>query len=410
MDLIAPGSDSIVYTTGTNNSGDTFYQSFTGTSSAAPHVSGVVGLLLSHYNRDCYSNRNLSMEDVEYILGKSATDLYGAGYDDTTGWGRLDAGAALKMIEHPIKQIVHPNVLLSSDSVAVDTIVLAYREALTALNWGPISTPWLPERNHNYKVARITMENTYDLSMFIDTTTEILDYWVRPSVSNSCRFFEDTVSVYDPYQMSFVDTTFDFDIFDLTPYDTIVQFDSVQIQVKTRGYFYHFIDMYTAVTPNYDDSTQSAPDSLIFQLFADVDYWYPIDPFTETADLLFSLYLMDTTLTQLYDFPCDSVNLLYDEHYLDSLNDYNTSLDLGEVDYGNIFVYPNPFKDNISVEFGELKGEKHLIVRDVNGKIIGEYKTHNSSYTLNTKMLNNGLYFLSCIALDESKTFKIIKQ
>lgn len=120
MDIIAPGSDTVVYTIGTGiSSGSTvsdeiFYQSFNGTSAAAPHVSGVVGLLLSHYNRDCYNNRNLSIEDVEYILENSATDLYGPGYDDTTGWGRLDAGAALKMIEHPIKQIVHPNVLLSS--------------------------------------------------------------------------------------------------------------------------------------------------------------------------------------------------------------------------------------------------------------------------------------------------------
>lgn len=72
MDLIAPGSKGNVYTTRATTSGVN-YDVFNGTSAAAPYVSGAIGLLLSHYNKACYNRRNLSIEDIEYILEKSTT-------------------------------------------------------------------------------------------------------------------------------------------------------------------------------------------------------------------------------------------------------------------------------------------------------------------------------------------------
>ncbi len=141
MDLIAPGSDSIVYSTNVINSFSQNYpyKKFNGTSAAAPHVSGVVALLMSHYNMpNCYSNRNLAVEDIEYILEHSATNLYGQGYDDTTGWGRLNAHKALQMIENPTKQIIHPDSLISSNILAKDTISISYEQAFVADGWGDL--------------------------------------------------------------------------------------------------------------------------------------------------------------------------------------------------------------------------------------------------------------------------------
>jgi serine protease len=59
-----------------------------GTSMAAPHVSGVAALVFG-------KNANLTTSQVEFILESTATDLGPAGYDPTFGWGLVNATAAL---------------------------------------------------------------------------------------------------------------------------------------------------------------------------------------------------------------------------------------------------------------------------------------------------------------------------
>lgn len=80
-ELVAPGMS--VHTT------DLFggYASPTGTSLAAPHVSGGLALLLSAYP-------NLAAVDQQYALINSATDLGASGPDNVYGYGRLDLVAA----------------------------------------------------------------------------------------------------------------------------------------------------------------------------------------------------------------------------------------------------------------------------------------------------------------------------
>jgi len=78
IDVIAPGTVDLNWTTSSiqdsssNNPNPQPYGKYNGTSSAAPHVSGVAALLLSHYNDTCYSELNLDPADVEYIIQKSA--------------------------------------------------------------------------------------------------------------------------------------------------------------------------------------------------------------------------------------------------------------------------------------------------------------------------------------------------
>lgn len=396
MDLIAPGSDTIIYTTARYDlSLFDPYTKFNGTSAAAPHVSGVVGLLLSHYNKDCYSNKNLSIEDVEYILEKSATDLHTPGYDTLTGAGRLNAGAALKMIENATLQIVHPEELLSSQIVERDTISLKYNKALVAYDWGPISTPFPLEREKNYQVERLLIENTYSFDEYINPgTTQILDYWARPSASNGVKFYNDTTVGYAGIFGN--DTIIIFDKFDLEPYDTIVAFDTISNTVKTRGYYYHFIGLYEQI------NIPQAPDELILDTVVNVNYWYPIDPTTDTARLVISIYIKDTTLISYYDSPCDSTNLLYDENfpYL-SVEEENAEL---------IKVFPNPFNETVTVQFNREGTKKELIVYDVQGKLIDQQTTNNNSYTLHTKHYRSGFYFLTCKLDDKVYNYKIIKQ
>lgn len=88
LDLVAPGE--AIYTTcygsqycQTAQDGNK-YQYFSGTSFAAPFVSGVIGLLYS-------LNPNLKPDEIQQLLQRGAKDLGVTGRDNETGYGRLDA-------------------------------------------------------------------------------------------------------------------------------------------------------------------------------------------------------------------------------------------------------------------------------------------------------------------------------
>lgn len=141
VDIIAPGSRDIIVTTKTNQLPGESYTSFEGTSAAAPHATGVAALLIGHYNKPCYSNINLDPADVEYVLQKSATqtldNISSGGYD--VGSGRLNAYEALKMLDFPEYQIVHPqDTFISRQTLEIDTILVYYRKPLNDFNSGPI--------------------------------------------------------------------------------------------------------------------------------------------------------------------------------------------------------------------------------------------------------------------------------
>lgn len=84
--LVAPGVQVLQETT---NLGVYGYHTLTGTSMAAPHVSGAVALLLS-------ANPTLSTDVVISLLTGTAVDIGDPGFDVATGWGRLDVKAAVE--------------------------------------------------------------------------------------------------------------------------------------------------------------------------------------------------------------------------------------------------------------------------------------------------------------------------
>ncbi|MGQ0836075.1 MAG: S8 family serine peptidase [Gammaproteobacteria bacterium] len=105
IDLAAPGVDVLGpralgtdlpaamqvkgYRPGSNIVGpDAGYMRATGTSFAAPLVAGVASLLIA-------ANPSLSAQEVERLLLQSARDIEAPGTDPLTGYGRLDAAAAL---------------------------------------------------------------------------------------------------------------------------------------------------------------------------------------------------------------------------------------------------------------------------------------------------------------------------
>jgi subtilisin family serine protease len=86
-DLVAPGYN--IYTTDLHG----FYQWGSGTSFAAPHVTGALALLLSA--------QPSAGASVEAALSSSAVDLGVVGADNIYGHGRIDAAAALQLLQSP---------------------------------------------------------------------------------------------------------------------------------------------------------------------------------------------------------------------------------------------------------------------------------------------------------------------
>ncbi len=72
----------------------------TGTSMSAPVVSGVAGLIIS---QGLDRNFNLTNDDVRHILERTAHDVTstGAGFDNQTGYGIVDAYEALHLLDEP---------------------------------------------------------------------------------------------------------------------------------------------------------------------------------------------------------------------------------------------------------------------------------------------------------------------
>lgn len=103
MDLVAPSGD-------TNNNGDVrttdregvngynngnYTNTFGGTSAACPQVAGVAALMLS-------VNPGLTESQIVSILKNTATDMGTSGFDNTFGYGRLNAQAAINAALPPI--------------------------------------------------------------------------------------------------------------------------------------------------------------------------------------------------------------------------------------------------------------------------------------------------------------------
>lgn len=87
--FVAPGQT--IYTTdrtGSNGYASGDYTSIDGTSFSSPYAAGVAALILS-------VNPNLSAIEVENIMKTTCRDMGTAGYDQFTGWGMLNAEAAV---------------------------------------------------------------------------------------------------------------------------------------------------------------------------------------------------------------------------------------------------------------------------------------------------------------------------
>lgn len=390
LDIIAPGSYSNVASTYSSNTSNFsnfgWYVAFNGTSASSPHTAGVAALLMSRYNKPCYSNLNLDPADIEYILEQSATDVSITGPDDSTGYGRLNAWKAMQMIDLPFYQIVHPpDEFVNMSVLSMDTVTFFLDKPLQPLALGPIGSNFPLEIERHYLAERYEVELTYDFSAYMGGTTQLLDTWVRHSQTNSLDLMNDTVTEYVgspvPSPVFVVDT------FTIHPmaYITDVINDSI---IKIRGYYYHFVGRYPF---NNDLSLGTTP----------IEAWYPINFNDGGMRMAYSIYIYDEFGT-FYDFPCDSDNIL-----IDSLASVGSMPGDGE-----LTIFPNPGSDLLNVVLPDSFKTGKLEMFDPSGKKLYTDRYVNTPHcSFPVANLSKGLYLV--VVSDDSGrqlTKKWIKQ
>jgi subtilisin family serine protease len=124
MELMAPGGntsedengdgyvDGVLQQTFSGGDPTNFaYWFWQGTSMAAPHVTGLIALILSGWSASGIENSGTSrIDNIRDILHSTAEDLGAPGYDTVYGYGLIDAAAALVAVASDLTGlIVYPN-------------------------------------------------------------------------------------------------------------------------------------------------------------------------------------------------------------------------------------------------------------------------------------------------------------
>jgi subtilisin family serine protease/plastocyanin len=131
LEVMAPGVQ--IWST---KVGDT-YQELSGTSTATPFVAGVAALMLS-------INPALSRTQISTVLNQTADDIGSVGWDSVTGWGIVDAHAAVQAVSGPAATIINsPATATPNSTLTIEWVVSGSGNLPidhTFLKWGYSAT------------------------------------------------------------------------------------------------------------------------------------------------------------------------------------------------------------------------------------------------------------------------------
>lgn len=219
IDLSAPCVPYMINTTVLGGFGGSFGP-FDGTSAACPHVVGTAALLCSYLNDSLSKYKNLAPEDYEYVLQRSAYNIDLPGYDTITGWGRLNAGGALSVVDTSKRKLIH----FDSDSLTkTQTFVQTDTNVIIWLVEEGVSVTGQPFKRDSYHadVYRLTTTTTQPLT----STDTVVAYWPRSSSSESYGYYNAN--------------------HELVPHEKCSMSSVSYLHSTLQGYFYHLKDSVT---------------------------------------------------------------------------------------------------------------------------------------------------------------------
>lgn len=196
LDVAAPGGDQIQtlwFDADPEENG--YVDIFTGTSAAAPMVSGIAALILGRHP-------SLTPRDLEYVLSRTAIDVAPAGRDSLTGHGMVSPHRALRFLSSPrtfLQDSIPPMSVDITDSTAL------YVKHFRNLGWwaGSGSVPDTPTA---FLVRRYTLSGLANFSG--GSLVDPRNVWVRPASGDAPGWIDaDTLDCVQEVGWGAVDTS-----------------------------------------------------------------------------------------------------------------------------------------------------------------------------------------------------------
>lgn len=200
VDVCAPGTKEIVCTLSLFSDNCVILN---GTSFAAPHVAGEAALLLSYLNNADTAYQNLVHDDVEYLIKNSTDDINDirtgstAGYDDYTGYGKVNVYKALKMVDKSRRRLVHFGTKKFPSTISAKSLI---RSNISVSPTFQYTCPSLSGNimwsspSFSYLVDAYKFTATVNHSAHIANGEKIVAKWVRNDLSNLWGLYDSTTT------------------------------------------------------------------------------------------------------------------------------------------------------------------------------------------------------------------------
>jgi photosystem II stability/assembly factor-like uncharacterized protein len=180
----------------------------------------------------------------------------------------------------------------------------------------------------------------------------------------------------------------------------------------TTGYGSQYLNVWI----DFNDDLEFSQDELIVD-----GYIIAIDEaagsFTETLNVsipenaTLGSHLMRAKTNWSGPVPVDScVETTYGETEDYMVEVVESNLNIYEAIFGDINLYPNPTKGDFIIDFSKLYNELEILIYDINGRIIDEYKLENKSRINLNPDISAGLYFIKIKNSSQSTVLKLIKK